>query len=205
MKPETGPSSASSATPAAAPRRGEAHHSHRFLPLQAMVLLSPVVLLFGLPGEVFIPSQILNASDVEFSEREIADQGEDFEVTFLQLEKAAANEESRHFYEGKRVRLVGQFAGDHDKRFTLTRSKMTCCRADAIALNAIIMIDPQSPERLPLNQLKDNWVEVTGKVQFLKVIGKQEFVSSVVLMPKQEMRLDSVLKIIPKPANPFVN
>lgn len=191
----------------------EHHHAHShdhshgsgFLPLQAMILLSPIVLLMGLPGEVFNSAQALNASEVELNTRDVGDKGEDFQVTFLQLERAAAHPETRDFYEGKTVRLTGRFVGDDDKRFTLIRYKINCCAADAVPLNSIIMVDPTYPERLPLQKLKGQWVEVTGKVQFLKKLGREEFVSSLILRPEQGKTLETVIKVVAPDSNPYVN
>lgn len=170
-----------------------------------MILLSPIVLLMGLPGEVFNSAQALNASEVELNTRDVGDKGEDFQVTFLQLERAAAHPETRDFYEGKTVRLTGRFVGDDDKRFTLIRYKINCCAADAVPLNSIIMVDPTYPERLPLQKLKGQWVEVTGKVQFLKKLGREEFVSSLILRPEQGKTLETVIKVVAPDSNPYVN
>ena len=182
-------------------------HSHGsgFLPVQTMILLSPIVLLLGLPTEVFNASQAVDASQVEASSRDIKDKGEDFGVTFTMLEKASATEETRSFYEGKIVRLNGRFVGDDDKRFTLIRYKINCCAADAVPLNSVIMVDPKSSEKLPLQKLRNQWVQVTGKVQFLKKLGKEEYVSSLILTPAEGKNLDSLIEIVPQDANPYVN
>lgn len=170
-----------------------------------MILLSPIVLLLGLPTEVFNASQALDANQVEASSRDIKDKGEDFGVTFTQLERAAGTVESRSFYEGKTVRLTGRFVGDDDKRFTLIRYKINCCAADAVPLNSVIMVDPKISERIPLQKLRNQWVQVTGKVQFLKKIGKEEHVSSLILTPAEGKTLDSLIEIVPPDANPYVN
>ncbi len=184
-------------------------HSHSqgsgFLPIQTMVLLSPIVLLLGLPTEVFNASQAIDANQVEASSRDVKDKGEDFGVTFTQLERAAGPEESRSFYEGKTVRLTGRFVGDDDKRFTLIRYKINCCAADAVPLNSVIMVDPKITDRIPLQKLRNQWVQVTGKVQFLKKIGKEEHVSSLILTPAEGKTLDSLIEIVPPDANPYVN
>ena len=181
------------------------NHSAGFLPVQTMILLSPIVLLLGLPTEVFNASQAVDASQVEASSRDIKDKGEDFGVTFTMLEKASATEETRSFYEGKTVRLNGRFVGDDDKRFTLIRYKINCCAADAVPLNSVIMVDPKISEKLPLQKLRNQWVQVTGKVQFLKKVGKEEYVSSLILTPAEGKNLDSLIEIVPPDANPYVN
>ncbi len=182
-------------------------HSHGsgFLPVQTMILLSPIVLLLGLPTEVFNSTQALDANQVEASMRDIKDKGEDFGVTFSQLERAAGSEESRSFYEGKTIRLTGRFVGEDDKRFTLIRYKINCCAADAVPLNSVIMVNPKITERIPLQKLRNQWVQVTGKVQFLKKIGKEEHVSSLILTPAEGKTLDSLIEIVPPDANPYVN
>ena len=154
---------------------------------------------------MFNASQAVDASQVEASSRDIKDKGEDFGVTFTMLEKAAATEETRSFYEGKIVRLNGRFVGDDDKRFTLIRYKINCCAADAVPLNSVIMVDPKIPEKLPLQKLRNQWVQVTGKVQFLKKLGKDEYVSSLILTPAEGKTLESLIEIVPPDANPYVN
>src|SRR5262249_5243358 len=57
------------------------------------------------------------------------------EVSFLQLEMAAYSAESRAFFEGRKIHLVGQFSGTGTE-FTLLRLKWNCCAADAVPLKA---------------------------------------------------------------------
>jgi hypothetical protein len=67
------------------------------------------------------------------------------------------------------------------------------------------MVDPKISEKLPLQKLRNQWVQVTGKVQFLKKVGKEEYVSSLILTPAEGKNLDSLIEIVPPDANPYVN
>lgn len=58
-----------------ATQREEVHHHHRFLPLKAMVLLSPVVLLFGFPGEIFLSAQFVSSLVLEPGQGKRLDSG----------------------------------------------------------------------------------------------------------------------------------
>jgi hypothetical protein len=87
-------------------------------------------------------------------------------LEFKQLENATYAPQSREYYTGKTVRLKGQFRpGQNDRMFSLVRYKITCCAADAIPLNVVIMLDPQSKEGLGDVKALE-WVEVTGRVDF---------------------------------------
>jgi DUF1980 C-terminal domain len=76
-------------------------------------------------------------------------------------------EKTRDFYEGSMVQLKGQLMPVSDKEFQLYRMKMTCCAADAIPLKARII----SPVTLQKFQPQE-WVTVTGELQFRKVAGQ---------------------------------
>ena len=97
----------------------------------------------------------------------------DFSITFQQLELAALYPENRGFYEGKTVRLVGQYVPKDAHMFTLRRLKISCCVADGVPLNAVILIDPKSGKTLPSEQLQGKWVQVTGRVEFLPRTGRR--------------------------------
>lgn len=160
-------------------------HSHQWLPLQVMVLAIPVI-LFGLnlPNEAFGNMKALDLDAYSSQMESVGDKGSADNVSFLQLERAASNPEARSLYEGKSVQLVGRFVGDHDKRFTLIRYKMNCCAADAVPLNAAIMVDPESSGRLDYRYWSNKWVEVKGQVRFLKSKDGKSFLTALILKAK---------------------
>ena len=117
--------------------------------------------------------------------------GEVIPLEFLELAQAANDSYRRdEFYEGKKGRLTGQFApsGD-DKKFTLVRLKRTCCAADAVPLNVIIVSEK------PVRVKRGQWVEVFGQIHFAKRTDREEYVP--VLLGAE------VKEIAPDP-NPFI-
>lgn len=132
------------------------------------------------------------------------------QLTFKQLEAAAQTPEAREENAGKYVRLVGKYAGNTDSRFSLSRYQMTCCAADARPLNAVIMVDPNSREKLNWKKLQNKWVEVTGQLQFLSrpqanAPDKLEYMPAIILFPKGDQKLEDLVKIVSAPSDPFIN
>jgi uncharacterized membrane protein YraQ (UPF0718 family) len=127
------------------------------------------------------------------------------EIGFLDLEKAAQSPEQRAFYEGKRVKLVGRYVGYDERRFTLTRFRINCCAADAVPINAVIVLDPRSKEVLPAKKLLDKWVEVTGRVHFLTRPGTNYFLPALILSPTESTPLNKMVEVVAPPANPFLS
>src|SRR5205823_1003907 len=107
--------------------------------------------------------------------------GRDFNIGFIGLEQAALTEEGRNHLEGKTVRLTGLYSEIDPKHCRLVRYKRSCCAADAIALNAIIMVDRDSTKRLDTDRLRNQWVQVTGRVTFLNRPGTKEYFTAIVL------------------------
>ncbi len=193
-------------------------HEHGWAPWRYVVLALPVALYFlNLPNEVFGSKDL--SGGLGGPAAAVADKGFAAEVGFKQLEAAALTPQTREEYTGKKVRLVGKFAGEDARRFTLARLKINCCSADAIPFNAVVMVDPnalaensklrQATERL---KPKNKWVQVTGQVQFLSRPapndpGKLEYVPAVIVQPKPETHgegLKDLIEVIPPPANPYV-
>jgi hypothetical protein len=131
-------------------------------------------------------------------ECEITRADEVVELQFKELERAAYMPASRQFYEGKTGKIVGQFVPtDSNRLFSLTRFKMTCCAADAIPLNVVIMLDPQSQENIS-GMTALQWVEVTGRIEFRKRMDRDEY-AAVLVVPS----LKAVQTVPPDP-NPFI-
>jgi uncharacterized membrane protein YcgQ (UPF0703/DUF1980 family) len=169
------------------------------------VLLLPVALYFLMPAEGLSGAgHKVNAGDVSGPNAGVKDKGEDFSVTFVQLEQAALAEDMRNYYEGKTIRLEGRYVGEDSSHFTLVRFTMNCCAADAIPLKALIVVD-RSQSKEPLSSgLNNKWVQVTGQVQFLKMRDGSSFVPAVIIQPTPEKKLTQLIKTIQTPANPFV-
>ena len=128
-----------------------------------MVLLLPVVLYFlNLPNQGFSADAGggLNAADFQAPTSSVRSTGT-ATVGFAELQQASLTPESRDYYEGKTITLTGQYAGNDSKRFTLVRYKIACCAADAVKLNAVIMVDPNSTEKVDPDMYRNQWVEVT--------------------------------------------
>lgn len=145
--------------------------------------------LLNLPNSSFAAMKELDLNNVEVK-TDVTDKGTASNVNFLQLERAAQNADARQLYEGKTVTLVGRFAGDKEKSFTLIRYKMNCCAADAVPLNAAIFVDPKSPAKLRPKEWAQKWVKVKGQVQFLKMKDGQ-YVTALVLKPTSDEDLNS--------------
>jgi len=116
-------------------------------------------------------------------------------LAFKDLEQAANTEQQRKYWDGKLVRVKGQFApGRTDRTFSIFRMKMTCCAADAYPLNVKIV----SPEALPFEKLQNQWVNVTGKISFAMPQGRDEYVTILTMR-----KLDDVKPASPDP-RPFL-
>jgi len=181
-------------------------HSHGSAPVRFIVLLLPIVLFFlNVPNEVF--SNVKGVDLSQFGEvGTVAEKGIDFNVGFLQLEMASMTQESRNHYEGKTVRLIGKYVGEEEKRFSLIRFKINCCAADAVPLNAVMMVDPNSLEKLAWKKYANKWVQVTGRVHFLKRKDNEQYMTALVLYPDTEHKLnDDLVKVVPQDSNPYAN
>lgn len=115
------------------------------------------------------------------------------DLGFMELQGAAYTPAARQYYQGRIVRLKGQYKPSNNERvFSLVRYKITCCAADATVLNLVIMLDPQAPS---LPKIKaDQWVEVTGQIEFRKRKDRDEYVTVLkVALPKdiQEVEPDA--------------
>jgi hypothetical protein len=92
-------------------------------------------------------------------------------VSFTELQRAPASQDTRDYYEGKTVRVKGEYLPGNEHMFTLVRYKMNCCARDAVPLSAIILIDPKSETTLRKPKdystaMRGKWVQVVGQCQF---------------------------------------
>jgi hypothetical protein len=172
-----------------------------------VVLLLPVVLYFlNLPNQGFSADAGgagLNLSELS-APTSVRSTG-NAEIGFSALQQASLSPESRDYYEGKTVSLTGQYKGHDPKRFTLVRYKIACCAADAVPLNAVIMVDAASGEQIDPDKYRNKWLEVTGRIHFLQKPGSNEYITALVLYPTKEEPLSNLVKITPPPSTPWVN
>lgn len=119
--------------------------------------------------------------------------GEVTNIDFKTLENAAYEPERRRLWQGKAVRVRGQFAPNtrNDRVFNLARFSIQCCAADAVQLNVII-ISKESLASIQAGQ----WVEVTGKVEFRERDGKYY---TLMIIPGKK-----ALKATAPDANPYI-
>jgi hypothetical protein len=162
--------------PAAAPAPNGDDHDHGHAhggwgPWRYAVLLLPITLFFlDLPSREGFNSargpvpdpQLTVETDVEAP----PDPAEIRELGFKELQAAVYSKESQKEYDGKYYRVKGQYVPINDQVFSLRRYKINCCAADAIPLNAFILLDSRTDERLDSGNLVNRWVVVTGRVQF---------------------------------------
>jgi hypothetical protein len=128
------------------------------------------------------------------------------DVSFRSLELAAFDSASRKSLTGKAVTVIGKFDARGDSnQFGLVRLKMNCCAADALPLNAIIMIHPSwTGERLDVRTLQQKWVKVTGRIFFLKKRGtEEEYVTAIIVFPDRYHPPTGLVEEIDQPANPY--
>ncbi len=183
-------------------------HEHGWAPWRYVVLLLPVVLYFlNLPNQGFSADAGGNdlaglALDAPTS---VASTGRVWNLGFAELQQASLTPDSRSAYEGKTITLTGQYAGNDSKRFTLVRYKIACCAADAVKLNAVIMVDPKTSESIDPDRYRTKWVEVTGRIHFIQKPGSNEFVTALILYPTNDEPLRQLVKIIPPPPSPWLN
>jgi hypothetical protein len=181
-------------------------HDHGWAPWRYVVLLLPVVLYFlNLPNRGFSADAGDSLHGLQLSVPTNVRSTGIAEIGFAELQQASLTPESRDYREGKTVTLTGQYAGDSPKRFTLVRYKMACCAADAVKLNAVIMLDPNSDSSIDPDKYRNKWVEVKGRVHFFPKPNSNEYITALILYPTKEEPLSKFIEVIPPPANPFLN
>jgi hypothetical protein len=128
------------------------------------------------------------------------------DLAFSALEKAGNDAVRRGELNGRSATIIGQFAASGDSnRFGLVRYRMNCCAADALPLNAVIMINPNwQGERLDAKARHGKWVQVTGRVYFLKARSGDDLVPAVIVFPSKEYPPNSLVEVIDQPTNPYV-
>jgi hypothetical protein len=170
-----------------APEEQDCGHAHGWAPWRYALLLLPILLfLIGLPWPA-------PAAPVE----DVSDEPDVTLLSFQDLQNAAESPRDRKELEGKRVRVKAMFHPVDASRFQIYLLKMTCCFADAypVMLKAAF----ESPDPLPVDSLRSQWVYVTGKVEFKQPPGSNEYVTVVRLRDKKDVRTTTPA------SNPYLN
>lgn len=184
---------------------GGHEHAHGWQPIRYVVLLVPIALFFlGLPNQDFagyymklLEHQATQNSNVfqrpaDLGLVKVPVQGDEvLHLDFRELVRAAYSQQGRDFYEGRLGKVLGMVVPDRQdpKVFTLVRIKITCCFADALPLN-VTVVSPQ-PVTVPAQQ----WVWVTGQIQFRPRAGRSDFVPVL-----QLQSLDGIEPTVPPPS-----
>jgi hypothetical protein len=167
-------------------------HSHAWLPVKYVFLMLPLTLyLLELPNAAFSADWANKQADQSVLEgpgHAVGNKGA-MVLGFRELSDAAQDESKRNYFEGHTVKLKGMFVKTgSDKEFTLMRLKMNCCAADVVPMQVRIISEDKVGDFA-----RTDWVEVSGKVEFRKVAGKEKYYA--VLLTSS----DKVQKIEPDP------
>jgi hypothetical protein len=166
---------------------GEPLPNPEVLPVQSLSLAEAVNKLRGKP-QTKVKLRVERGSS-EPLQVELVRNADLLDLQFKELERAAYTPAQRQYYAGRMGRLRGQFMpGRNDHTFSLVRIKITCCAADAIPLNVVIQLDPNSKEGVSKNIRPQQWVQVTGEIDFLKRRDRDEYVSVLRVASPQDVR-----------------
>ncbi len=107
---------------------------------------------------------------------------------FKELEKGSYVPQRRDQYNGRVVQLKAMYQpGPNDRVFNLVRYKINCCAGDAQPVRVVVMLDPQSKEKLSDIQ-PSQWLEVTGRVQYVpKGDRAEEYLAVLVLASAKDV------------------
>src|SRR5262249_49431221 len=108
------------------------------------------------------------------------------------------------FYEGKTVRVKGEYLPRNEQMFSLVRYKINCCAADKVALDAVILVDPKSGAKVP-GGLDGKWLEVEGQLQFQQMPDRPDaWITLIVVRPTEQRPIGELIKETAKDANYFL-
>ena len=89
---------------------------------------------------------------------------------------------------GKIGRLKGQFLKTNDRVFSLARIRIRCCAADTTTLNVIIILDNNLPSDTLSAFHSQEWVEVTGEIQFRKRKDRDEYATVMLVSHASDIK-----------------
>jgi hypothetical protein len=155
---------------------GSGGHTHGNMYWRVLVLAFPILLfLMGLPNgslsKEWLASRLGDQKSLGQLDDVAAKDGDVVRFDFAELNTLAVDAAKRAEYEGRTVSIKGQMRKVTEKEISLFTMKMTCCAADMVPLQARIVSD-----FTVLNYEDYGWVEATGKLQFAKKPGKNEFI-----------------------------
>jgi hypothetical protein len=175
-------------------------HEHGWAPWRFVILLVPVAFFFlGFPNKDMqgADPRMATAENVAVKHVEDKDKGEVVTIDFPELQRAPATPETRAIYEGRTIRVKGEFLPGNERMFTLVRYKMNCCARDAVPLSAIIVLDPSYNGQLTPDLWRGKWVEVEGQVQFQQQPDRPDVRRTlIVLRPNSADDLGKMVKVV---------
>jgi hypothetical protein len=95
-----------------------------------------------------------------------------YQTDFKALEALAFNPLTQKEWKGLTVRAWAQIAPVNDRHFTLVRYRIQCCGADAVAVKIPVVLSRGSLFEVPDRPRHDDWVKVTGRIDFREQIGQ---------------------------------
>jgi hypothetical protein len=179
-------------------------HDHGWAPWRFMLLMLPVILfLLGLPNKTIEGRevQVSQAEMDQVAQMDKAGKGDKVvPLSFLELEKASMNVNVRDDLGGRPINVTGKYLGSDPAHFTLVRFKINCCAADAIQLNAVILVNPADQKKFKLDpaQYSGQWVSVTGRVYFVPQ-SNGEYRTMVILEPSDDKPLSKLVEKLDQP------
>jgi hypothetical protein len=175
---------------------------HQWAPWRYIVLLVPVVFyLLGLPTAASTENS--RPCDNPLWQLSLPWEFEEFvlDAENTQFWEAARTKEWRAHYEGKLVRVEGQYSRGRDSRsFWLVRWKVRLEEPYLLRVE----LDPRCDEILP-HYPTGQWLRVTGQVDFQEVSGKPgSYIAVIRTMPNSDHPLDRLVQVIERPRSPFL-
>jgi hypothetical protein len=157
------------------------------LPTKGMSVDEAAKAIGGKPGTK-VKLAVRHEGEEQAHDVELTRAADILSLGFKELEGAAYMPSKRKYFEGRMVKLKGQYSpSGNPKVFKLVRYKITCCAADAVPLDVVIMLDPQSQENLA-HLSPNQWIEVLGQVQFLKRRDRDEYVTVLTVASAKDVR-----------------
>ena len=198
---------------------GDAHsngghdHDHGWAPVRYIVLLVPVLLYFFVPIDALSSAQGYGGDiDPKWSETVKATRNVG-ELEFRELVGAADDAGRRKFYENAVATISGQFVPSPDSRmFSLTRYRIRCCAADAVALPVPVLLNFALAKDLAPEQcypdkegLYRKWVQVTCQIQFRpRPDSPNVWMPVLVVIPTKETPINQLIQLTPPDPNPYL-
>lgn len=194
-------------------------HDHAWAPWRYVVLLVPIILfMLGLPNKPM--RAVAGAGADMLAKQEVAGYvalvtaGNDlwrglffsaalggdaseiagaFALDFKTLEGLAANPMARDEWQGKMIKVKGQYAPLSPRIFDLVRYRIQCCGADAVAYRV-----PVGCKEDVIDIKPNSWVQVAGRIDFRKRQGSDAYMT-ILLAPSRGAVIET-----PPDNNPYL-